>query len=202
MESINRKQLIGGLIALVAVLLGVEAWVPPPAHAVHSIGGTAVDATSYTPSQVANDDFGWQTGPPSESLNDIECVHISTRERCGPADISRRFPGLRQTAHTLYYAWIGCVVWSGVGPIIPWAGYNVEYFAASRTLVLHCYVGTGLLYLPDRVSGFAAAPVGVLLTIPTSAIGPGHLEVHEDDRLEHLIGDTDSEYRLATAAIS
>lgn len=208
MDSINRKQLVLLGIALLFVLFLVEAAVAPPAHAVHSIGGVAVNAAAYAPREdptEASSDavIAWDAGPPTESLGDVKCHRFALGQPpCTPADISSHFPNLHQADHTLYYVWTGCVDWSGAGRVIPWAGSNIEYFPSSRTLVLHCFVGTGLIYFPEQLFGAPARRLGVLLAIPTSGIGAGRLDIREDDRLEHLVGDTSNEYLLATATIS
>jgi hypothetical protein len=201
MTAINRKQLFGLGVALIAILLMIEAWVAPPAHPVHSFGGSDIKASAYTEPIQQDADFYWKAGPAVESLSSIRCSHFTGKPTCGPADIAFQFPGLQQAAHTLYYVWTGCVAWTGAGPVIPWAGYNIEYFASSRTLVLHCYIGTGVLYFPDRLFGSVAQQSGTLLAIPTAAMGSGALRIDEDDRMEHLVGDSSNEYELTTATI-
>ncbi|HZQ50307.1 MAG TPA: hypothetical protein VFB69_08365 [Candidatus Dormibacteraeota bacterium] len=204
MHSINRKQLVALGIAIAVILLMIEAWVPPPAHEVHSIGGTAVNAVAYPPPALTLDsDFTWWPGPATESLSSVACMHLrAPRLPCGRADVAAEYPNLVQGDHTLYFVWSGCVDWYGAGPVIPWAGSNVEYFASTRTLVLHCYVGTGLLYVPDRVFGSRSQLTYTLLAIPTTPIGAGALHIREDDRLEHLVGDQSTEYDLATATVN
>lgn len=199
MQSIKRKQLIGLGIALVLVLLLVVAFVAPPGHEVHSPGGTSVTVAAYP----STDQFAWQPSAPSVSLGDIKCrAFTAGRSPCTREQIASAFPRLAQSDHTLYYVWSGCIDWSGAGAVIRWEGYNIEYFKSSGTLLVHCYIGTAYMYLPDRQFGVAGEFAGTLLAIPTSGIGSGSLQIREDDRLEHLVGDQSTEYDLATATIT
>lgn len=50
--------------------------------------------------------------------------------------------------------------------------------------------------------GVEAAPPAALLVVPTSGIPAGNLNVIEDDRVEHLLGDDSTESELGTATIS
>jgi hypothetical protein len=180
-------------VALLAIFVLADAFVSPPGHEVHSSGGVGIGVQAYP----GNQHEYWRPGNPTPTLADVKCTTepINPDQRCSA-------PGLSQQDHTLYYVWSGCVQWSGAGAIIPWSGFNVEYFASTRTLVLHCYVGTPWVYFPERLYGVAAISPMVLLAIPTSAIGGGPIAIHEDDRLEHLVGDQSSEYPLATATIA
>ncbi|HZQ50306.1 MAG TPA: hypothetical protein VFB69_08360 [Candidatus Dormibacteraeota bacterium] len=187
-------------MGLIVVVLVADAVVAPPAHEVHSIGGTAVNVAMFPSTNSA----WWDPGPPSQSVSDQKCVVPPNHDqRCTSAETAAAFPGLHQTANTLYYVWDGCLSGAEVGHIIPWAGYNVEYFALSRSLVLHCYAATQWLYFPAIDVGVAiSGGNGTLLAIPTYAIGAGSLSLRQDDRREHLVGDQSTEYELATATLS
>ena len=199
MSAINRKQLIGLGIALVIVLLLVVAFVAPSGHEVHSPGGTSVTAAAYP----STDQLAWEPSGPSQSLGDMKCRDFAGgRSPCTREQIASAFPQLAQSDHTLYYVWSGCIDWSGAGAVIPWEGHNIEYFESSRTLLVHCYIGTAYVYRPETFFGVAGEFAGTLLAIPTSGIGSGSLQIREDDRLEHLVGDQSTEYDLATATIT
>ena len=203
--KLSRKRGVAIALTVLAIFLVADAFVPPPAHDVHSLGASRVSVSAYQPAISSADrvDFWWQPGPATDSLSDIKCTHIRDPQRpCTAPDVATEFPNLHQTDRTLYYVWTGCIEWSGHGAIIPWDGYNVEYFASSRTLVLHCYIGVGWVYFPERLFGMASLPRYILLAIPTSAMGSGRVSIREDDRLEHLAGDWSTEYDLATATIS
>jgi hypothetical protein len=119
-----------------------------------------------------------------------------------PDDIARTyFASVNQTPNTLYLLWTGCVTWHGSGAITEWQGYNLEYFPSGRRLVIHCYAAERWLTHHQTLFGMAAIPRASLLVIPTSPLGVGTVQIVEDDRLEHLVGDWTTEYPLATATI-
>jgi hypothetical protein len=186
------------LVVLVAL---ADAFIAPPAHDVHSVGGSSVQLSAYDSTSTV----WWMTGPPTQSLPSVKCLDIGPNGRapCAASDLASAFPTLQQTKNTLYFVWSGCVDWSGSGAVIPWAGYNAEFTASTRTVVLHCYLGTPWIYTPERLFGSrVAGGLNLLLAIPTSDLGAGSLQIREDDRLEHLIGDQSTEYELATATIT
>ena len=92
--------------------------------------------------------------------------------------------------------------WHGAGAILNWQGYNVEYFPSDRRLVIHCYLAEGWLAPHRSMYGVAGQPPANLLVISTGSIGRGDVQIFEDDRLEHLVGDGSTEFKLADAAIS
>ena len=191
--------MIGVGVALALGLLVVDLLVGPPAHDVHSIGSDAVTVAAY-PSDPGSA-FYWQRGQAAETLAMITCEY--QRAGAGPctaSDIVSRFPQLKQSVQTLYYVWSGCSAWNrlyGYG-----SGRNFEYFASDRTLVVHCYMATGWLYVAPAPGYVEQGYAPVLLAIQTTAMGHGILHIQEDDRLEHWTGDWSTEYELATATIS
>jgi hypothetical protein len=197
--SITRKQIIGLGLALAFALLVVDLLVGPPAHDVHSFGADAVTVASY-PSD-SHSAFYWQKGPAAENLAAVMCEYRRAGSGpCTASDIASRFPELKQADHTVYYVWPGCSAWNtlyGYG-----FGHNFEYFAPSRTLVVHCYMATGWLYVKPAPGYVQAGYAPVLLAIPTTSIRSGILHIDEDDRLEHWTGDLSTEYELTTATIS
>ena len=192
-----------GCIAAVALIVAllVVAFVPPPAHEVHSSGATPLKA-----SLVASDLFGYSEIEPTQSISGLRCSVWAKRHggiSC-PDDIAQTyFPSVTQAPNTLYLIWTGCLSWRGGGPILKWQGYNVEYFPSSRRLLIHCYLAEGWL-TPHQTPfpGVAAQPPANLLVISTGSIGRGDVQIFEDDRLEHLVGDGSTEFKLADAAIS
>ena len=197
--TLTRGRVIAVTVVLVAIFLFAEAFVAPAsAHEVRSPSATAVQADHYTSTHAVF----WQPGPPSESLANMSCTWIyAVGGPCTGAYVTSDFPGLHQTDHTLYYVWTGCIDWHGSGPKIDYRGFNIEYFAASRTLVIHCYAPTGWINFPLGIMGIGPV-TWVLLAIPTSDFGAGRLLIQEDDRLEHFVGETSTQFDLTTATIS
>jgi len=187
---------------LVVILLLADAFAAPIAHDVHSPGATPVSITRFDDIPGKLD---WVYGPPTQDLAAIRCVAFaagSSQPKCDPTQVPE-YPKLGQEPHTLYMVW-GCASWFVNGNGILLDGYNVEWFASSRTLVLHCYTGKPWLYFPQRVYGIAPMPLRAftLLAVPTSEMASGAIHIDEDDRLEHLIGDQSTEYQLATGTVS
>lgn len=197
--TLTRRRALRLGLGLIAIFLAADAFIPPPVHEVHSIGGTALNAAGFVSNNLL-----WVTGPPTQTLSDVRCVQNTTTGRvpCTSAEVAAVFPGLAQRSQTLYVVWAGCLDWSGAGPVIPWEGHNIEWFPGSRTIVFHCYTAKPWLYFPERLMGLATLPAYVLVAVPTAGMGPGPITIIEDDRLEHLVGDQSTEYQLATAQIS
>ena len=186
-------------VALIVALV-VIAFVPPPAHEVHSAGATPLKA-----SLVASDLSGYSEIQPTQSISGLRCSVWAKRHggtTC-PDDIAQTyFPSVTQAPNTLYLIWTGCVSWHGAGAILNWQGYNVEYLPSNRQLVIHCYLAEGWLAPHQMLYGVAALPRADLLVISTGSISRGDVKIFEDDRLEHLIGDGSTEFELASATIS
>jgi hypothetical protein len=186
-------------IGLVMVSLLADGFVPGPAHDVHTPGATPIAATLVS-SEIRN----VQTIQPSQSIADIRCQlwHALRTTPCTDDIASAYFASVAQTHNTLYLIWTGCVRWHGAGAIINWQGYNLEYLPPDRKLVIHCYVAAPWMDRYGTLSGVVAIPSASLLVVPTGPMSPGLLQIIEDDRLEHLVGDQSTEFQLAIATIS
>ena len=186
----------------------VAMWKPSSGHPVHSPGATQLSPSVYS---VNRDQAATYSAMPQadESLAVVECStwrgsSIGRGRSCDPQDPSWRvFSTASQAPHTLYLTWYGCISWHGAGAIVPWEGYNFEYLATSRSLVVHCYKAAPYVYVPEHAYGIAAFPPAELYAIPDGSFGPGPIVVNEDDRLEHLVGDqTWDDFQVATATIA
>jgi hypothetical protein len=197
---VTRKRVVWLGIGAMVVFLLADAFVATPAHDVHTPG-----ATSLAAALIKNDAPLIEPVQPSESIFGIRC-QLWQREHGAqpcPDDIVRTYFSLVvQTPRTLYIPWFGCISWSGSGAVINWQGFNLEYVQAGRRLVIHCYLAEPWFAHHETLFGVAALPNVSLLVVPTGAIAPGTLQIIEDDRLEHLLGDQSTESLLATATIS
>jgi hypothetical protein len=197
---LTRKRIVWLGIGSLVVFLLVVGFVAMPAHDVHTPGATPLAAPL-----VRGDSPIYRAINPSESISDIRCqvwqgVHGATP--C-PTDIARTyFPSITQTPNTLYLPWRGCISWSGSGAIINWQGFNLEFVSSGRRLLIHCYVAEPWIAHHETLMGVAAVPSVSLLVVPTGSMGPGAIQIIEDDRLEHLVGDQSTEFPLAAATIS
>jgi hypothetical protein len=168
--------------------------VTPQAHEIHTPGATPVQAQSVDSSQFVP----WYASiPPSESLDTIRCdiwrtsgQHSSASPCDNTALAKAYFPNLAQNPATLYVPWTPC------------AGFNVEFRAPSRTLVIHCYFAAPWISTAPRLMGVEARPLLGLLLIPTQSIPAGNLTVVEDFRTEHFLHDDFYESELGTATIA
>ena len=68
--------------------------------------------------------------------------------------------------------------------------------------MLHCYVAEPWITIHRTEFGVAAQSTENLLVVPASSMGHGTIQIVEDDRLEHLVGDQSTESTYATATIS
>lgn len=100
-------RIVAVTLTLLVLFVGVDAFVAPPAHPVHTGGGTPASAAAYG----STDDLWWTASDPTESLSQVRCFewHTDGRPPCSAGLIAARFPGLKQTEHTLYVVWTGCV---------------------------------------------------------------------------------------------
>jgi hypothetical protein len=196
---VRRKRAIwlGVGVALMGFLLA-DAFVAPPAHDVHSPGGAPVKVTFF----YSNNTVAWVPSQPSQSLADMKCRMLRTATKCDATTLATYFPSLTQSAQTLYLNWSNCTDWYGAGEITRWEGYNVEYIASIKELVIHCYRAKPWLYAHDYLYGVAAVPQYALATMSTVGMGSGTITIMEDDHLEHLVGDQSDGFQLATATIS
>jgi hypothetical protein len=199
----TRKRIVWLTVVVVIFLLMVEAFVRPPAHEVHMPGDIAVKATLVVSSPPA---YNYPLLLPTQSLEAIRCHlwrsrvrPVTTTATCpdSAALAGMFFPSLTQSPKTLYFPWPRCPgTWTG------WDGFNLEYRSSSRTLVLHCYLAAPWIWRqPMRSDAIAEQPAAILV-IPTESFLIGTVNIVEDDRIEHLVGDWSTEYPLATATIS
>jgi hypothetical protein len=183
-------------VALLGVLVAVN-WTPAP-HAVSTAGATAI-----TDIQVADRNpspFYVSVAPaPSMSLEKLRCEVWRARSATCPDPTTlaqQLWPSLSQSPKTLYVALPEACLTSFGG-----YGLNVEYFASSRTLTIHCY-SAAAWYVAQGPPGVRAVPSIGLVLVGTKQIPPGNLTVVEDYRVEHLLGDDSTQVVLGTAAIS
>jgi hypothetical protein len=198
---LTRKRIVWLGIGAIVVLLLADGFVAAPAHDVRTPGATPLAAALVK----SDTRILFQAVQPSESISDIRCQlwHRLHDPLSCPGDVaSTYFPSITQTASTLYVPWTGCISWSGSGAIVNWQGFNLEYMASGRRLVIHCFVAEPWITHHETLFGVAALPSISLLVVPTSAMGRGTVEIVEEDRLEHLVGDQSTEFQLATATIS
>jgi hypothetical protein len=199
-DWLTRRRLVWLGIGVVTALLLASGFVAAPAHEVHSPGATPLAARL-----VKSESPILQTFQPTESISDIRCrlwqsVHGALP--C-PDDVALTyFSSVIQTPRTLYLLWTGCISWSGSGAITNWQGFNLEYVPSGRRLVIHCYVSEPWFTHHETLYGVAALPRASLLVVPTVAMGPGAIQIIEDDHVEHLVGDQSTEFQVATATIS
>src|SRR6266851_21127 len=200
-----KRWLLAWLIAAAAtVLVLFAAVVTPPAHEVHTVGGTAV--MTHFVSNTEYVAFRGESIPPSQSLDTIRCAYWRLGQRqststCPDNNVlaSLYFPNLAQSSKTLYVPWLGCSSWSDS------SGSNVEYLPGSRTLLIHCYTAQPFVYLRRQpVMVAQAKPRPSLLIVPTDSLAVGPISIVQDYRVEHLLGDQSTEYQMAiaTATIS
>jgi hypothetical protein len=204
---LTRKRVIWLSITAVVAFLLVDGFGTKPAHEVHTPGATPLKAA------VVSTDirYYYKTVPASQSISTLRCqvwvgLHpdpaLYPNPPCSTDLSSTYFASVTQAPNTLYFLWIGCIDWSGAGAIINWQGYNLEYVPSERKLVLHCYVAEPWLTIHPTMFGSAATSIETLLIVPTSSMGPGTIQIVEDDRLEHLVGDQSTESTFATTTIS
>jgi hypothetical protein len=195
----SKRTVVPGATIAVVIILAV-AFVAPPEHEVHTAG-----ATQLKVSVVESDIRAYPLVQASQAISDVRCrlwAKNRTAISC-PDDIARTYwPTVTQAPNTMYIVWTGCISWRGAGAIINWQGYNLEYFSSNRTLVIHCYVAEPWITRHETMWGVAATPGARLLIVPTGSISPGIVQIVEDDRLEHLLGDQSTEFQLASATVS
>jgi hypothetical protein len=202
----TRKRVIWLSITAVLAFLLVDGFGSRPAHEVHTPGATALNAVAVR----TDIPYYYKTVPASQSISGLRCQVWSGLRANGPeanrpctAELSITYlPSVTQDPNTLYLLWTGCIDWSGAGAIIKWQGYNLEYVPSERKLVLHCYVAEPWITMHETMFGSAAISVETLLIVPTGSMGSGTIQIAEDDRLEHLVGDQSTEATFATATIS
>ena len=197
---LTRKRIVWLSMGIALVLLLAVAFLATPAHEVHTPGATSLKA-----SVVDTDIHVYKVIQPSQSLSEVRCqvwAALHNMRPC-PGDIARTYlASITQAPNSLYLLWAGCISWHGSGAIINWQGYNIEYLPTRRKLVIHCYVAEPWITHHQTLSGVLAVPSVPLLIVPTGAMGPGTIQIDEDDRLEHLVGDQSDQFQLATATIS
>jgi hypothetical protein len=69
--------------------------------------------------------------------------------------------------------------------------------------MLHCYRAAPWLVFPTmHMPGVQALPPAGLVLVPTDTFGAGNLNVVEEDRVEHLLGDDSTQAVLGVVAVS
>lgn len=198
-----RRRIVWLTVVVAIFFLMAEVFVKPPAHEVHTPGDMAVNATLVVSSPPA---YNYPLLLPTQSLDAIRCQlwrsrvrPVTTTATCpdSAALAGMFYPSLTQSPRTLYIPWPRCRgTWTG------WDGFNLEYRSSSRTLVLHCYLAEPWIWRePMRSDAIARQPAAIVV-IPTESLLTGTVNIVEDDRIEHLVGDSSTEYPLATATIS
>jgi hypothetical protein len=191
---VTRKRI--ALLGVAAVvLLWAIAFVAPPAHEVHTPGATALNV-SLVYSDVRL--FGTPIQP-SQSLSNIRCQmwrSLNGTAPCPDNGAGMYFPALTETPNVLYLPWRGCSNWGDS------QGYNVEYLTTARKLIIHCYASEPWIVVSHPANGVFAIPTVNLLVVPSGSMGPGVVQIDEDDRIERLVGDLSDEILVATATIS
>ena len=185
----------------IGVAFVVEAFVPGSGHPVHSPGGLQIEYRSYTFDRVP---YFSVPALASESVEQLRCSTLAANypnQTCTPSDVKDVIPGVAQSPDTLYVLWSSCFNYTN-GSHISWQGVNLEFLRLTRTLVIHCYMGTSWFHFVPHAMGISALPPPSLLTIPTPQIGSGRIRIDEDDRFEYLVGDQNTESNLTTATIT
>jgi hypothetical protein len=198
----KRKRVIWLSLATIVALLLIEGFVARPAHEVTTPGATSLRTTAL---QTSVTYYSYPL-PASQSIEEVRCTLFRLRSgytpRCTPDAASAYLPTVAQSPNTLYLLWVGCVDWHGAGDVIKWQGYNVEFLPSGRKLIIHCYVAEPWITFHQRVFGSVALIPATLLLVPTDSMGPGPIQIVEDDRQEHLVGDRSYESPLGSATIS
>ncbi|HWO92197.1 MAG TPA: hypothetical protein VNP53_09540 [Methylomirabilota bacterium] len=174
-------------------LVLADACIAPADHEIHLADGVPIKGETANP--LDSVPFAGRLRP-SQSLAYIRCqvASLYSSSPCPPDERMAQgiWPFVKQRPKTLYI---------GLLPSCP--GYfNIEYFAHDRRLIIHCHVAWPYISIPTGGSGVVAYRVTELIEVPTDPIGPGSLQVIEDDRVEHLIGDQTTETELGTATIT
>ncbi|HEY8813825.1 MAG TPA: hypothetical protein VIP57_01790 [Candidatus Dormibacteraeota bacterium] len=198
----TRKRVIWLSLATIVALLLIDGFVARPAHEVTTPGAMSLKTTAV-PTNVTYYSYPL---PASQSIEDVRCHLWRARNGdtppCTPDAASAYLPSAVQSPNTLYLLWVGCVDWHGAGDIIKWQGYNVEFLPSGRKLIIHCYVAEPWITFHQRVFGVAALIPATLLLVATDSMGSGPIQIVEDDRQEHLVGDRSIESPLGSAVIS
>jgi hypothetical protein len=190
-------------VGLAGLLL--VAFVAPPVHDIHSPNGVAMNVRVVDSSPQVM----YVPITPTQSLDDVRCqlwhadshnLHKADLCPSGASLATSYLSQLTRSPATLYVGWLPCGSVSAYGESGVSHGFNVEYIASNRTVIIHCYLARAWLSAPGPRGVYAVAPLQLLL-VPTSGILPGNLSIVEDDRVEHLLGDQSSESPLGRALI-
>jgi hypothetical protein len=187
------------IVALILATLLAVAFLPPPAHDVHTPGAIAIEVhIAAIPPTVTI----WRHIGPSQSLAEIRCQawhedvgNSQAGDQCpdGASLALRYWPKLKQSSKALYIG--SCDQSLDVG-------VNVEYLVVNRTLTIHCYSTAPWIAGIGHSGAAALCCFPELLVISTNAIRSGSLSIIQDDRIERLFSDQSREFQLATATIS
>lgn len=199
-DRVMERKWVVALSVLGALILIVwAAFLTPPTHEVHTVGGTAVMTQFVSNTEYVV--FRGESIPPSQSLDTIRCAYwrlsqLQSTSTCPDSDALARlyFPNVTQRSKTLYVPWRGCSFsWSDDS-----YGFNVEYLPASRTLLIHCFTAQPFVYLPRQPTMVAQPmPRPSLLLVPTDSLRVGTVSIVQDYRVEHLLGDRSNGYETA-----
>ena len=173
----------------------------PTPHDVHSAGGVSINGLRIADGDTKVDFFA--PIKPSMSVADVRCQMWQSRNPGVCPDettLTRQYwPALEQSGKTLYVG-----VSSSCDEYNYVYGFNVEYFASDRSLLVHCYSAAPWIHLSFPCAGECprgGGPVTMLIEVPTSPIAQGTLKVIRDDRIEHYIGDQTTKSDLGEVTI-
>jgi hypothetical protein len=191
--------IIGVIVVAIFALVVTIVFATPAAHPIHTPGAIALDAQLVVSGPPV---YSYRVIQASQSLDNVRCemwhAHDS-RDACPNSAMlaSMYFPSLEQSPMTLYVPLTPCTSTGGGSD-----GFNVEYLPGPRSLVMHCYAAHPMISTGPRFMGVEAVPSTALLVVPTQSISAGTVDIIEDVRIEHLLGDESSEYQLGTATVS
>jgi len=198
-SSLSNLSIRWALVALaaLAVFLGQHfVFVAPSLHDIHSPNGIPVQAHQV----ITEGQQAFFPIHPSQSLADIRCqVWLQLHRYPCPdeASMSRQlWPGLEQAPNALYVGLLpSCNLNSNPNTL------NVEYLDLKKQLVFHCHAAAPWIQLPTCCPGVRATISTPLMLVSAESIPPGGVDVVEEDRVEHWIGDEIYEARLGTVLV-
>jgi hypothetical protein len=97
---LTRGLIVKAALVIAGVVVLADVLVRPPAHEVHTPGGTPIAARFFE----ADGRYELPGGTPSETLAAMSC----SDQPCDPVTIAAHYSGLKQSPHTLYMPWARC----------------------------------------------------------------------------------------------